>query len=227
MASSRLVMKLLRSRPTTQAPTSLAGRALRTVTASPTRDIKANSDPKSDSRTTFTAGSPKLLRSPQMATPSRSIDTIASPITISESDYEDYDSDYDVLETDADFSSKRTFSKTIKEKNLNQNRVEGEEGTVEPYDVTEDDEAKYGRFDMPGIGKKDLKMWVEKSTVVIKGEEPADSETARTYSGSIELDEGRFVVNQIKAEVKNGILKVVIPKVKLEDRKDVLPIEIN
>ncbi|XP_059655166.1 heat shock 22 kDa protein, mitochondrial-like [Cornus florida] len=212
MASSRALttatslLMLLRSRLTPQMATPFAARALRTVTALPTSD--------------FT----KLRRSdlsPQMLTPfaARSLRTF--PVPTSGSDSHDSDSDSDPFD---DISFKRC-SKILRECPYKNRLLR--KGSVDSLDVKEDEEAKYGRFDMPGIGKEEAKVWVEKGALIVTGDEASGSETARSYFAAIELAEGRFVVDQIKAELKNGVLNVVIPKVKFEERSDVLPIEVN
>ncbi|XP_042485249.1 small heat shock protein, chloroplastic-like [Macadamia integrifolia] len=96
-------------------------------------------------------------------------------------------------------------------------------GTRRGWDAKEDENALYVRVDMPGLGKDDLKVLLEQNTLVIKGEggkEGDDEESVRRYSSRIDLPEKLYKLDEIKAEMKNGILKVIIPKVKEEERKD-------
>ncbi|CAD6337193.1 unnamed protein product [Miscanthus lutarioriparius] len=85
---------------------------------------------------------------------------------------------------------------------------------------------------MPGLGKEHVKMRAEKNVLVIKGEGDKDSEgdddkvTAR-YTYRIGLSSQAFKMDQIKAEMKNGVLMVTVPKIKDEERKDVFEIKIE
>lgn len=97
------------------------------------------------------------------------------------------------------------------------------------WDVKEDNEALKLRMDMPGIDKEKVKISVEQNILVIKGEEDeseGESE-GRRYSSRIELPKNVYKVDEIKAEMKNGVLKVRVPKVKEEERKDVFQVRIE
>ncbi|KAK4843417.1 hypothetical protein QYF36_007849 [Acer negundo] len=90
------------------------------------------------------------------------------------------------------------------------------------WDVKEDDNALLLRMDMPGISKDDVKISVQNNTLTIKGEAQAESEneeSARKYSSRIDLPPSLYKVDEIKAEMKNGVLKLVLPKVKEEVNK--------
>ena len=90
------------------------------------------------------------------------------------------------------------------------------------WDVKEDDSALLLRMDMPGISKDDVKISVQNNTLSIKGEAEAESEneeSARRYSSRIDLPPSLYKVDEIKAEMKNGVLKLVVPKVKEEVNK--------
>lgn len=98
------------------------------------------------------------------------------------------------------------------------------------WDAREDNDAIYLRVDMPGLGKEHVKVWAEQNTLVIKGEgekEPGEDEPSRKYGGRIDLPFEYYRMDQIKAEMKNGVLKVVVPKVKTEERKDVFEVNIQ
>ncbi|KAK2649075.1 hypothetical protein Ddye_016564 [Dipteronia dyeriana] len=87
------------------------------------------------------------------------------------------------------------------------------------WDLKEDDNTLLLRMDMPGISKDDVKISVQSNTLTIKGEaqaEPEHEESARRYSGRIDLPPSLYKVDEIKAEMKNGVLKLVVPKVKEE-----------
>lgn len=97
------------------------------------------------------------------------------------------------------------------------------------WDVKEDNEALKLRMDMPGIDKEKVKISVEQNILIIRGEEEGDEEggEGRRYSSRIELPQNVYKVDEIKAELKNGVLKVRVPKVKEEERKDVLQVQIE
>ena len=95
-----------------------------------------------------------------------------------------------------------------------------------------DDDAVYLKVPMPGLGKEHVKVWAEQNSLVIKGEgekEPWDADDAPVpkYSHRIELSADAFKMDKIKAEMKNGVLRVTVPKVKDEERKDVFQVQIE
>lgn len=83
------------------------------------------------------------------------------------------------------------------------------------------------RFDMPGMTKNDVKVWVEESMLVIKAEKVprnrgnTDESTIEeeewptndygSYSTRIALPEN-IEFEKIKAEVKDGVLYITVPK---------------
>ncbi|RAL44477.1 unnamed protein product [Cuscuta campestris] len=102
------------------------------------------------------------------------------------------------------------------------------------WDVKEDDNALYINMDMPGLGKGDVKVWVEENTLMIKGEEAGkeakeDGEeyARRRYSTRLDIPANLYKLDAIKAEMKNGVLKVAVPKVKQEERKDVFQVNVD
>lgn len=95
-------------------------------------------------------------------------------------------------------------------------------GSRRGFNVKEDDYALYMRIEMPGLDKEDVKVVVEGTTLVIIGEgkkESEDDEVAPRYSSRIDLPPNLYKIDQIKAEMRNGVLKIVVPKVKEEERK--------
>eukprot|EP01018_Ginkgo_biloba_P022948 Gb_13755 [translate_table: standard] len=96
-----------------------------------------------------------------------------------------------------------------------------------PWDVMEDEKELRLRFDMPGFSKEDIKVCVEDNVLVIKGEHHKD-EKQKDNKWS---DEGIFSSfntrialpphcnsEEIRAELKDGVLYVNIPKVKVEPK---------
>lgn len=91
------------------------------------------------------------------------------------------------------------------------------------WDVKEDKEALYLRVDMPGVEKEKVKISVENNTLIIKGE-GEEEEQGRRYSSRLDLPQNLYKVDDIKAEMKNGVLKLKVPK---EERKDVFEVKIE
>lgn len=80
------------------------------------------------------------------------------------------------------------------------------------------------RIDLPGLGKEDVKVSVEGNTLIIKGEgekESGSDECGRKYSSRIDLPPKLYKLDQIMAKMKNRVLRIVVPKVKEEERKDI------
>lgn len=84
---------------------------------------------------------------------------------------------------------------------------------------------------MPGLGKEDVKLSVQQSTLVIRAEAEKEAgdeeENGPKYSSRIELPEKLYKMDQIKAEMKNGVLKIMVPKVKEKERADVFHVKIE
>ncbi|XVF54967.1 hypothetical protein PTKIN_Ptkin05aG0223100 [Pterospermum kingtungense] len=99
-------------------------------------------------------------------------------------------------------------------------------------DAKETEDALNLRIDMPGLGKEDVKVSVEQNTLIIKGEgakesESEDEETVGRYTSRINLPNKLYKIDQIKAEMKNGVLKVTVPKIKKEERNDVIQVQVD
>ncbi|XP_021286539.1 23.6 kDa heat shock protein, mitochondrial [Herrania umbratica] len=103
-------------------------------------------------------------------------------------------------------------------------------GLRRSWDAKETEDALNLRIDMPGLGKEDVKVSVEQNTLIIKGEaanESEDEETGGKYTSRIHLPEKIYKTDQITAEMKNGVLKVVVPKIQEEERSDVIQVQID
>lgn len=104
-------------------------------------------------------------------------------------------------------------------------------GSRRGWDVKEDNDALYIRLEMPGLGKEDVKVSVEENTLTIKGEgekvSEEEEESKRRYSSRLDLPQKLYKLDSIKAEMKNGVLKVVVPKVKEEEKKEVFHVNIE
>ncbi|KAG5228919.1 hypothetical protein OIU77_023565 [Salix suchowensis] len=96
------------------------------------------------------------------------------------------------------------------------------------YDVKEDENSLYIFMDMPGLSKEDVKVTVEQNTLVINGEESKEGdESGRRYSSRLELPSNQFMLDEIKGEMKNGVLKLEVPKVKEEVEKNVHEVKVE
>ncbi|CAI8606947.1 unnamed protein product [Vicia faba] len=97
------------------------------------------------------------------------------------------------------------------------------------WDARETEDALLLRLDMPGLGKEDVKISVERNTLIIKGEEGGEDseESGRRFSSRIDLPDKLYKNDEIKAEMKNGVLKVILPKMKEEERNNVINVKVN
>ncbi|KAL6526930.1 Heat shock 22 kDa protein, mitochondrial [Orobanche gracilis] len=98
------------------------------------------------------------------------------------------------------------------------------------WDARETSDGLHLRVDMPGLGKEDVRVSVEQNTLTIRGEvkkESEEDEGGRRYSSRIDLPERLYKTNDIKAEMKNGVLKVFVPKIKEEERTDVFQVNVE
>ncbi|KAM5557080.1 heat shock 22 kDa protein, mitochondrial [Rosa sericea] len=97
------------------------------------------------------------------------------------------------------------------------------------WDARETEDGLHLRLEMPGLGKDDVKVSVEKNTLVIRGEggHVDGEEEPRRYSTGIQLPEKMFKTDGVKADMKNGVLTVVVPKIKEEERSDVFHVRVE
>ncbi|XP_065619004.1 heat shock protein 21, chloroplastic-like [Quercus suber] len=91
------------------------------------------------------------------------------------------------------------------------------------WDVVEEETEVKMRFDMPGLDKEDVKVAVEDDVLVIKGEHKKEGKdndswswrSFNSYDTRIQLPDN-LEKDKIKAELKNGVLYISIPKTKAE-----------
>lgn len=102
-----------------------------------------------------------------------------------------------------------------------------------PWEVMEDEKEIRMRFDVPGLTKEDVKVAVEDDVLVIRGEHKQEEGEESKWKGwSASSYDSRFVLpdncdkEKVRAELKNGVLLVAIPKKTTTDRK-VIDVEIQ
>lgn len=90
-----------------------------------------------------------------------------------------------------------------------------------PWEIKEGETEYKMRFDMPGMTKEDVRVWVEEKMLVVKAEKKEEqggggdkewsAKSYGKYSCRISLPEN-VQLEKIKAEVKDGVLYITIPK---------------
>ncbi len=91
----------------------------------------------------------------------------------------------------------------------------------------EDEKAYYIEVDLPGVKKEDIKVDIKDNTLTISGERKFKDEVKEDDYYKIETAIGKFSrtftlpedadVENIDAKSENGVLDIVIPKVKKEE----------
>lgn len=107
-------------------------------------------------------------------------------------------------------------------------------GNKNIVELGSDTEAARLRVDMPGVGKEGVKIWFENGDLKMEGVEMAAEDGSdemdkegRKYAITVEILEPEFLKkDEARAEMKNGVLKMVIPKLEFEERKDVVHINV-
>lgn len=108
-------------------------------------------------------------------------------------------------------------------------------GNPHLFQLKSDDESARLRVEMPGIDKSGLKVWFENQVLKIEGkaEEKEDGgaekeEEMREYDVTVEFAEEAETMKKEEAvaEMKNGVLWIIIPKIKVEERKNIVNVNV-
>lgn len=95
-------------------------------------------------------------------------------------------------------------------------------GWTPPVDIYEDEEGVTLRFDVPGVEVKDVDVRFENGILTLRGERKLEREDKKENYHRIERSYGTFTrsftlpgtldTEKIRAEAKNGVLSVHLPK---------------
>lgn len=120
--------------------------------------------------------------------------------------------------------------------NLREGRGDGLSQLAPPVDISEDDKEFLIKAELPGIEKDHVKVAVEEGMLVISGERKEEKEEKNRRYHRVERTQGSFMRSftlpdtadgtQIKAEFKNGILEVHLPKTEKAKAK-MIEIKVN
>ncbi len=109
-------------------------------------------------------------------------------------------------------------------------------GWTPACDIFEDDEAVTLRFELAGVEPKDVEIRFENGVLTLRGERKLEKEEKRDNYHRVELAYGTFTrtfalpatvdAERIKAEAKNGILTVMLPK-KAEAKPRALQVKVT
>ena len=104
-------------------------------------------------------------------------------------------------------------------------------GFVPSAEMEETAEELLLKIEIPGLEAKDLDLEVTEQSVLIKGERKSETKTEEKGMVRTEFHYGKFErliplpahiqTNNVKAEYKNGILHLTLPKVEAEKRHPV------
>ncbi|KAL5738743.1 hypothetical protein ACOSP7_031504 [Xanthoceras sorbifolium] len=93
-----------------------------------------------------------------------------------------------------------------------------------PWDIKDDENEIKLQFDMPGLSQEDVMVSVEDDVLGSSGDHDVWSRSVSSYDTRLQLPEN-CEKNNIKAELKNSVLYISIPKTKVE--RQVIDVQIR
>nr|AAN74534.1 chloroplast low molecular weight heat shock protein HSP26.2 [Agrostis stolonifera var. palustris] len=120
----------------------------------------------------------------------------------------------------------RLFDDTVGFPTTRRSPATASEAPRMPWDIMEDDKEVKMRFDMPGLSRDEVKVMVEDDTLVIRGEHKKEAgegqgdgwwkeRSVSSYDMRLSLPD-ECDKSQVRAELKNGVLLVTVPKTETE-----------
>lgn len=94
------------------------------------------------------------------------------------------------------------------------------------YQVLETNDSFVYEFEMPGLEKNDVKIYIENNNLYVNGKKEVKESNLkrRSYSYVTTLPKN-INEEKVNAFMKNGILKIVIEKIAIKDNKQYIPIK--
>lgn len=125
--------------------------------------------------------------------------------------------------------------KEIEKSFYNQSKNEGVNAFVPIVNTREGEYAYHVDVDLPGVKKEDIKVDINKGILTISGERKLKDEVKEQDYYKVETYFGKFSrsftlpdnadIENIEASSENGVLEVVIPKLKEENSKKTINIK--
>lgn len=103
-------------------------------------------------------------------------------------------------------------------------------------DVSETEDAIIVKADLPGVKPEDIEINIVDNVLTIRGEKKREAEEKKENFYRVERFYGSFMraiqlpteveVDKVKAQYKDGVLKITLPK-KPEEKKKVIKVEVE
>ncbi|KAG8382421.1 hypothetical protein BUALT_Bualt05G0075500 [Buddleja alternifolia] len=108
---------------------------------------------------------------------------------------------------------------------------QGKESNSSAFKFMLDHDAARIRLEIPGVDKQNLKLWFDKDALNFEATtEDEEFGVESFFEGAVEMPVGLLQllkVEKTKVDLKNGVVKVVIPKLQLEERSDVFIVNVS
>jgi len=136
---------------------------------------------------------------------------------------------YDPL--DRIFNLREDFDDIVKDFFAGFSNINASRGVYPLLDIKEDTEKYTIDIEIPGIEKKDLKISVKKDNLIIQGEKKEEKKKEEESYLRVERSYGNFMrsvklpteinQSQITAKYNDGVVKITLPKTKIDKAKEV------